>query len=425
MLSGSYCQNRFLLAPAFFCLLGGVPTCRAFQINISGSSALHQQPYLHLQTSTTLCNHPRGDRRQFLKQLSTAFIGTSASSLVLPSLAAADEDVSDKEVDELAVETSNDNRSNKEVETVPAVETAIVENESDAIKEEKIEKVETIMKDEVELDAEVLREEMDEKKSISDEEELIIELEKEIAIEESDSSTPEEVLQEELKVRDETDAFIKEEEQLKSETEELIVKIETIESEVKSLDAKGEDTPTTTIEEGKDPTTTTSTETTPSEAFVDKLKERVEEKEDLITRLKLKSQKDIDPKTGKFRVMNQKEYKERAKSSDSDLVRFLKETVANEKEWERDVEAFEGLLEKKFGPAVKEINKDLKPIVGEVKKDLGPLVEEAEKELLKEVKPAENALRRFEEGVEAAVEGELEDIEKKADEFLGRTRSVF
>ena len=423
MLSGSYCQSRFLLATAFVCLLGAVSTCRAFQINIAVPSALHQQPYLHLQTSTTLCNHPQDDRRQFLKQLSTAIIGTSASSLVLPSLVAADEDVFDEEVG-LAVETSNDIESNKDVETVPTVETA-TENESDDVKEEKIEKVETIMKDEAELDAEVLQEEIDEKKSISDEEELIVELEKEIAVEESDSSTPEEVLQEELKVKDETEALIKEEEQLKSETEELIVKIETIESEVKSLDAKGKDTPTTTIEEGKDSATTTSTETTPSEAFVDKLKERVEEKEDLITRLKLKSQKDIDPKTGKFRVMNQKEYKERAKSSDSDLVRFLKETVANEKEWERDLEAFEGLLEKKFGPAVKEINKDLKPIVGEVKKDLGPLIGEAEKELLKEVKPAENALKRFEAGVDAAVEGEIEDIEKKAEEFLGKIRSVF
>ena len=49
-----------------------------------------------------------------------------------------------------------------------------------------------------------------------------------------------------------------------------------------------------------------------SEAFVNRLKERIKQKEDLIARLKHQSEKDVDPGTGKVRTMTAKEYKERA-----------------------------------------------------------------------------------------------------------------
>jgi len=71
----------------------------------------------------------------------------------------------------------------------------------------------------------------------------------------------------------------------------------------------------------------------------------------LITRLKRQSEKDIDPKTGKFKTMSPKEYKERVEKTDTDFLQFLKDTVANEKEWESDLEAFEGFLDKEFGPS--------------------------------------------------------------------------
>ena len=221
-----------------------------------------KQQMQRVRTATTLSHHSsiyqtivsEEGRRDFLKQLSTAITGASLTPLLLPQLAYADD------------------------------------NEDDAT---TIDKVETILKDESELDNEVIQEEEDEKKSIEDEEQLINELEKEISIEESDTSTPEEIEEEASKVRGETEALIEEEEKLLNEAEEIISKIESIESEVQSLDEVDDKS-----NNGDD--ATTSTETT-SEEFVEKLKERVERKEDLITRLKRHSENDIDTKTGKKR----------------------------------------------------------------------------------------------------------------------------
>lgn len=237
---------------------------------------------------------------------------------------------------------------------------------------------------------------------------LIDEIEKEIAIEESDSSSPEEVEEEADKIKGETEALIKEEEQLKTETEEMITKIEKMESEVQALDAEDES-------EGDN---ASKTEETTSEAFVDKLKERVEQKEDLITRLKRQSENDIDPKTGKFKPMKSKEYKERVKSTDVDFMEFLKDTVANEEEWERDLEAFEGFLDKEFGPAVKELNKDLKPLLGEIEKDVRPIVGEVENEIRKEA-------ASLKEKAELAADGEVEGLKQRAGDLIGKLRSIF
>lgn len=129
--------------------------------------------------------------------------------------------------------------------------------------------------------------------------------------------------------------------ELKSETENMILKIEAMESEVESLDGNAKKLEVNTGEQKA------------AEAFVEKLKERVEQKEDLITRLKRQSvERDIDPKTGKFKTMTPSEYKDRVKSTDVDFMQFLKDTVANEQELQKDLEAFQGLLERKFGPVV-------------------------------------------------------------------------
>lgn len=356
-----------------FCLC--CDTTDAFKTNID----VPQRPKQILQrtTATTLSHHANINnhnvnaegRRDFLKQLSTAITGTSLTPLLLPQLASADD----------------------------------------------IDKVETLLKDESELDTKVVQEEKDEKKSMEDEEQLINELEKEISIEESDTSTPEEIEEEASKVRGETEALIEEEEKLLNEAEEIISKIESIESEVQSLDevdksnGGGDDTSETT-----------------SEKFVDKLKERVERKEDLITRLKRQSENDIDPKTGKFRPLTPEEYKERVKNTDVDFLQFLKDTVANEKEWEQDLNAFEGFLDKEFGPAVRELKKDLTPLIREAKKDLKPLVDEAETELRQEVAPAmEDALKKLREKAGKAADDEVEDLKLRAGDLIGKLKSIF
>ena len=383
-----YNTHLFIVSLAvLFCLCD---TTNAFTTNfvspIVDVPQRQKQQLQRVRTATTLSHHSSinqnllyGEgRRDFLKQLSTAITGASLSPLLLPQLAYADD------------------------------------NEDDAT---TIDKVETILKDESELDNEVIQEEEDEKKSIEDEKQLINELEKEISIEESDTSTPEEIEEEASKVRGETEALIEEEEKLLNEAEEIISKIESIESEVESLDEAKSN--------GGGGDATTSTETT-SEEFVEKLKERVERKEDLITRLKRQSENDIDPKTGKFRPLTPEEYKDRVKNTDVDFLQFLKDTVANEKEWEQDLNAFEGFLDKEFGPAVRELKKDLTPLVREAKKDLKPLVDEAETELRQEVAPAvEDALKRLKEKAEKAADDEAEDLKQRAGDLIGKLKGIF
>ena len=385
-----YNTHLFIVSLAvLFCLCD---TTNAFTTNLVSPIVdvpqRQKQQLQRVRTATTLSHHSsiyqtivsEEGRRDFLKQLSTAITGASLSPLLLPQLAYADD------------------------------------NEDDAT---TIDKVETILKDESELDTKVIQEEEDEKKSIEDEKQLINELEKEISIEESETSTPEEIEKEASKVRGETEALIEEEEKLLNEAEEIISKIESIESEVQSLDEVDKSN------NGAGGDATTSTETT-SEEFVEKLKERVERKEDLITRLKRQSENDIDPKTGKFRPLTPEEYKDRVKNTDVDFLQFLKDTVANEKEWEQDLNAFEGFLDKEFGPAVRELKKDLTPLVREAKKDLKPLVDEAETELRQEVAPAvEDALKRLKEKAGKAADDEAEDLKQRAGDLIGKLKGIF
>merc|ERR1711957_1057482 len=99
------------------------------------------------------------------------------------------------------------------------------------------------------------------------------------------------------------------------------------------------------------------------EAFKDKLKARAQQQDDLLTRLKRQSEKNVDPRTGKYKIMTHQEYIDRAESTDADFVQFLRDTVASEKEWQRDLKAFEGFLDKAFGPMIKELSQDLKPAI--------------------------------------------------------------
>lgn len=442
------CQCRLVLTAAFF--LASPTDAFRFQTNV----ARHRQP---LRRTTPLYHQPRPNqrdrshdyrvtrsneegRRIFLKRLSAAIAGT----VLMPPLSFADEDdvkmPSDEDgtktsiekddvktsieeldkdiilsIDEDDTKTSIKKLDEDDIKTPTdedGIKTSIKQLDEDGIKtpideddiKKSIDKLETLIEDEIELDAEILQDETDEKKSIEDEKQLIGELEKRIAIEESDASTSEEIAEEADIIKGETESLIKEEEQLKSETEEMITKIEAMESEVKALDQEDG------IETGND-----ATKEKESEVFVDKLKGRVEQKEDLITRLKRQSENDIDPKTGKFRAMTAKEYKERAKSTDTDFIQFLKDTVANEQEWERDLEAFEGFLNKEFGPTVKELSKDLKPLVGEV-----------EREFQKEVAPAVgDVLQQLKEKAGPAAESEVEDLKQRAEGLIGKLRSIF
>ena len=241
------------------------------------------------------------------------------------------------------------------------------------------------MQEEKDLTDDIVQERKDEEKVAEDSKKLIEELEEQIKAEvEGDSSQPQE---EEIVERTKNliDALEVEEEKLKTETEALITKIETLESDVEGLSSDKSEGDASSVG--------------PSTDFVNKLKERVREEDDLIARLKRESEKDIDPKTGKFKVMTAKEFKERA-PSDFDFLKYLKDSLTNNEEFERDLEAFEGLLEQKFGPAVRE-----------VRKAAGPVVEDVVKELRETAGPA--------------AESELDEIRRRATDAIEQLRKIF
>jgi hypothetical protein len=329
-------SRRCILAIAAFCLLA--LSADAFQsipellLRQPPQLQSHHRPAVtpNLSSRQSQCCHNTcpddnaqdGGRRTFLTRFSFMITTTGVAltyPLILPPLAFADEE----------------------------------DGVEDAANKATLDRLETLTKDEIDLNADILREEEDEKITIKNERQLIEDLEKEIkVIEESDDmSTPDEVEEEAGKVKDGTEALIKEEEKLKSETEEIIMKIEAMESEVRSLDGAGE-------EKQYDADDEDATEKKTSESFVEKLKERVEQKEDLITRLKRESERDIDPKTGKFKSMTPSEFRQRVKSADVDFIEFLKDTVANEQELQNDLNAFEGFLDKEIAPIVRELRKD-------------------------------------------------------------------
>ena len=212
-----------------------------------------------------------------------------------------------------------------------------------------IQAVENVIKEEQELDINLKQQESDEIKSIEDTKNLISEIENEIT-EATTKSDEDSLIEEEKKIATDTEALIKQEEKIVGETQAMITEIQTMESEVKEIDG------------GK------SIETTESEEFITKLKQRVGEKEDLISKLKRESELFRDPETGKFKPMSQDEFKNRAIQSekDYDYLQILKDSLTKNEEFERDIEAFEGLLEKNFGSIIKELKKDADEMGNEV-----------------------------------------------------------
>jgi len=408
-----------LLFAVLVCIVAATPSVDAFQSNqfVSKMFVPHGRNTNVYRSVALECHHhnmnEENNRRDFLNSLTTTIAGTS---VLIPQVAKADEEESieeeatiykqadtitdssiiDDEINKIDRE-ENDTTMDKQGDTI--TDSSLIDDEIDK-------QVDSIIKDEIELDAEVIKEEADEKKVEDDEVKLLNGIEKEIAIEESDTSTEQDIEKEEQIVKDDTETLIKEEEQLLNEAKDIIEKIESIENEVNSLAKESSNS---------------NTETT-SEAFVDKLKQQVEQKEDLITRLKRASENDIDPRTGKFKKMTPEEYKKRAKSTDTDFMQFLKDTVLNEKEYEQDLNAFEGFLDREVGPLMKELKKDLAPLAEEAKKDLSPIATEIEDEFQKDVLPA---IRKGKDKAGKAAGDEIEELKEQASGLIGKLRSIF
>jgi hypothetical protein len=211
-----------------------------------------------------------------------------------------------------------------------------------------------LIKDEKEVIDEIGLEESKERQATEDTSKLISELEVQILKEEKESDDDTSKASSADKASIEStknliDNLEKEEENLETETKELISKLETLE--------KAEDLP----------------EASP---FLNKLKERVGKEEDLIARLKRESESDMDPKTGKFKAMTGKDFKARA-PSDFDFLQYLKESVTNNQEFERDLDAFKGLLEKGYKPVLE--------LERKAETQFGPLVESAVEQVRKAV----------------------------------------
>jgi len=197
--------------------------------------------------------------------------------------------------------------------------------------------------EEKEILSEIVKEEKDEEEAIQYTKDLIKELEEQIMAEGEASATSDEFDIDSLldpsdeAMAEKTNSLIgnlaKEEEKIRSETENLITEIETLEPKMEP-----------------------KTETQAKE-FVDKLRNRVEEKDDLISRLKRQSEKDVDPKTGKYKVMSKKQFVERSKS-DIDFKNYLEDTIRIEEQFEKDLEAFEEVVQSELGFLAKELKKD-------------------------------------------------------------------
>jgi hypothetical protein len=237
---------------------------------------------------------------------------------------------------------------------------------------------EELIKDEKEVINEIDAEEGEERQAIEDTNKLISKLEEQIK-EEKASDEPQAPAEESIQssTKNLIDNLEKEEEKIENETKELISKLETLEKieELQQEKQVPEAAPLPTAE---------------TKEFLNKLKERVEEKEDLIARLKRESQKDVDPKTGMFKAMTGKDFKARA-PSDFDFLQYLKDSVTNNQEFERDLDAFKGLLDKKLGPVLeqmKNVETQLGPVVDEVRRAATPMVESAVEEVRKAVQDA-------------------------------------
>lgn len=127
--------------------------------------------------------------------------------------------------------------------------------------------------------------------------------------------------------------------------------------------------------------------------------------------------------------MSQKEYEERARKLDFDWIQFLKDTVSNEQEFEQDLEAFQGLLDREFGPLVKELRKDLGLLDNEVKdlrKEWGPVMGEAAEGARNTIAPVVEGAMQQMQGKSGAIGGEeIQELKRRAGDLVEQLRNMF
>jgi hypothetical protein len=375
-------------------------------------------------------------RRNFLKHFSVTSIIT-APIILSPTLTFAYND----EDDDRSVDDSMDEDS----VTAPAITIDTTNDEKAVTNNGNNNKVtiDKLLKEENELLNNIIQEEKDESKSIEEEEVLMNELVNEIQqlgkesntnisdtrsddIDDSLSPTTASTTitkEDEIanKIKLDTQALIKEEEQIKNETIDIITKLQDMESQVQSLDY--EDSVLGEVDEESNSSTTTDSDitatTTPTvEVIVDKLKERVTQKDDLISRLKEQSLlRDMDPKTGKYKIMTPNEYKHRVQTTDVDFLQFLKDTIGNEKELKADLTAFEGLINKEIGPLIVEIQKDISPIVELVEKEWDKDGSPIMKEMIQQLKDSTTKSNTNNEVVD--------EVQQRVGDLIDKLRSMF
>jgi hypothetical protein len=383
-------------------------------------------------------------RRNFLKHFSITSI-ISAPIILSPTLTFAYNDDEDdgRSVDDSMGEESSITAPATAIDTTN--EEKAVTNNNNNNNQVTIDK---LLKEENELLNNIIQEEKDESKSIEEEEVLMNELVNEIQqlgkesntninntssddIDDSPSSptatatttiTKEDEIANKIKL--DTQALIKEEERIKNETIDIITKLEDMESQVQSLDYDDSVAAVVVVdEENKSSTTTnsdntaTATTTTTVEVIVDKLKERVTQKEDLISRLKEQSLlRDMDPKTGKYKVMTPNEYKHRVQTTDVDFLQFLKDTIGNEKEIKADLTAFEGLIMKEIGPLIVEIQKDISPMIDMVEKEWDKDGIPVMKEMIQQLKDTTKSNTNYEV---------VDEVQQRVGDLIDKLRSMF
>jgi hypothetical protein len=383
-------------------------------------------------------------RRNFLKHFSITSI-ISAPIILSPTLTFAYNDDEDdgRSVDDSMGEESSITAPATAIDTTN--EEKAVTNNNNNNNQVTIDK---LLKEENELLNNIIQEEKDESKSIEEEEVLMNELVNEIQqlgkesntninntssddIDDSPSSptatatttiTKEDEIANKIKL--DTQALIKEEERIKNETIDIITKLEDMESQVQSLDYDDSVAAVVVVdEENKSSTTTnsdntaTATTTTTVEVIVDKLKERVTQKEDLISRLKEQSLlRDMDPKTGKYKVMTPNEYKHRVQTTDVDFIQFLKDTIGNEKEIKADLTAFEGLIMKEIGPLIVEIQKDISPMIDMVEKEWDKDGIPVMKEMIQQLKDTTKSNTNYEV---------VDEVQQRVGDLIDKLRSMF
>ena len=370
-------------------------------------------------------------RRSFLKHYFSVASITTAPMILLPTLLAfayndEDDDRSVIDEDSTTAATTIIDTTNEEVAAAVA---NVNGNNNNKVAIDKL------VKEENELLNNIIQEEQVERRLIEEEGVLIDELVNEIQqyskesntissdtsdIDGSLSSITTNITQDKevgSKIKLDMEVLIKEEERIKNETMDIITKLQDMESQVQSLDIQ--DSAVVVDDENKSSTTDNSdtaaaATTTTVEVIVDKLKERVTQKEDLITRLKQQSlERDIDPKTGKYRVMTPLQYKQRVQSTDVDFIQFLKDTIGNEKEIKADLNAFEGMIVKEIGPLMLEIQKDISPMVKAVEKEWDKDGVPVMKEMLQQLKDTTHS------------NNEVDEVQQRVGDLIDKLRSMF